>query len=174
MHQTKNRCATGPLCMRPAALLLHVPRCNPVGCALVQAVSLLVPCWGPAVIVCLCCDGFGALHALDVAWCSYWWDYGMLKLYRKNNMLVTQDSKEAAALRTFLRITDKKAGSTIAADVDEESVVLGSDVRKGTVRCSVCASVIAGELDVKDCLLVNVTAKYVLACVESCICQGPE
>uniref|UniRef100_A0A7S4GK83 Uncharacterized protein n=1 Tax=Eutreptiella gymnastica TaxID=73025 RepID=A0A7S4GK83_9EUGL len=111
--------------------------------------------------------GPGLFGCIDAGSSSYWWDYGMLKLYRKNNMLVTQDSKEAAALRTFLRITDKKAGSTIAADVDEESVVLGSDVRKGTVRCSVCASVIAGELDVKDCLLVNVTAKKIKA--QNCV-----
>ena len=39
--------------------------------------------------------GRGLFGAIDVGESCYWWDYGQLKLYQKNNMLAMDDSEEA-------------------------------------------------------------------------------
>ncbi len=44
------------------------------------------------------------LGCIDAGNKCYWWDYGLLALYTKNNLLVTKDSAEAHALRTFLQV----------------------------------------------------------------------
>mmetsp|Transcript_28372 Transcript_28372/g.47615 ORF Transcript_28372/g.47615 Transcript_28372/m.47615 type:complete len:541 (-) Transcript_28372:459-2081(-) len=92
----------------------------------------------------------------------YWWDYGMLKLYVKNNMLATAQTEEARALHKFMKITSNIMDSKVgAAVVDDRSVVLSSTFGDGKVTNCVCASVAVMDLDVEDCLLVNVKAKKV-------------
>lgn len=49
---------------------------------------------------------FGAIHVGKLDDC-YWWDYGMLRLYMKNNLLATMDTPEALALHKFMRITNR-------------------------------------------------------------------
>ncbi len=44
------------------------------------------------------------LGCIDAGNKCYWWDYGLLALYTKNNLLLTKDSAEAHALRTFLQV----------------------------------------------------------------------
>eukprot|EP00667_Euglena_gracilis_P007782 EG_transcript_7866 len=105
----------------------------------------------------------GLFGCIDAGTQSYWWDYGQLPLYHRNSLLVRATGPEADALRAFLRIDDRRAGSVIRAEVDEESVVLSSVLPKGTVRNSVCSSVRVGEAALENCLLVNVTARRVVA-----------
>mmetsp|Transcript_28749 Transcript_28749/g.62977 ORF Transcript_28749/g.62977 Transcript_28749/m.62977 type:complete len:534 (-) Transcript_28749:321-1922(-) len=92
----------------------------------------------------------------------YWWDYGQLKLYVKNNMLAAAGTEEAKALHKFMKITDRVMDSQVGkATVDGKSIVLSSHMGAGKVTNSVCASVAVADLDVEDCLLVNVKAKKV-------------
>jgi hypothetical protein len=46
-------------------------------------------------------DVFGTVNVGDG---MYWWDYGQLRMYQKNNMLITQSTTEASMLRMFLGI----------------------------------------------------------------------
>ena len=48
----------------------------------------------------------GLFGAIDVGEKCYWWDYGQLGLYRKNNALAMEASEEAAALREYLKIPE--------------------------------------------------------------------
>lgn len=95
----------------------------------------------------------------------YWWDYGQLKYYKKNMLLATQNSPEAEAYRLFLQVCDNDRLKTsqlgdCKADA-ASSVVLCSEIQAGKVKNSVIAKCRIGELDVEDCILVNVTAKKV-------------
>ena len=111
--------------------------------------------------------GAGMFGCIDAGTSSYWWDYGMLNLFFKNNMLAQEDSAEGNALRKFLRVQDRRAGSTISGSVDDTSLVLSSTIKGGSISSSVCTSVCVGDLDIDNCLLVNVTAKSVKA--KNCI-----
>lgn len=99
----------------------------------------------------------------------YWWDYGQLKYYQKYNLLATENSREAAALRTFLKITkriDEKSAAAAgppkgACCIDGNSIVLDSKLRKGKVEGSVVARCKIGDIQVENSVLVNVTAKKV-------------
>mmetsp|Transcript_9249 Transcript_9249/g.12526 ORF Transcript_9249/g.12526 Transcript_9249/m.12526 type:complete len:555 (-) Transcript_9249:322-1986(-) len=104
----------------------------------------------------------GAIDVGPLADC-YWWDYGQLKLYLKNNMLATEHSEEAKALHHFMRITSRTLGSEVGGTVDDNSVLLSSRFLEGAVTNSVCTSVTAIQLEVEDCLLMNVTAKKIKA-----------
>jgi len=106
---------------------------------------------------------FGCIDVGQLSDC-YWWDYGQLKLYQKNNMLACETTPEAAALHQFMRISDRKLGSNVPdGSVDSNSVVLGSRFASGSVKNSVCSSVSASSLDLEDCLCINVTAKSIKA-----------
>jgi len=103
---------------------------------------------------------------------GYWWDYGQLKLYRQNNLLVTGTSEEAAALRGFLGIeeTAKTAGSSISSSVavDAQSCALGCTISgSGRVDASVLTNVASKDVDVTGSILVNVAAPSIKA--KNCI-----
>jgi hypothetical protein len=72
-------------------------------------------------------NGAGMFGAVDVGPLDscYWWDYGLLKLYRKNNLLATADTEEAMALHKFMRITKR---------------VMYSEVRRRSSRVSMHSS----------------------------------
>jgi Ca2+-binding EF-hand superfamily protein len=94
----------------------------------------------------------------------YWWDYGQLKLYRKNMLLASKDNDEAEAYRLFLKIAedDRTQGSQLGdTKVDNDSVVLCSEVGKGKIKDSVVAKCRIGKLEVEDSILVNVTASKI-------------
>lgn len=113
--------------------------------------------------------GAGMFGAVDVGSLDscYWWDYGMLKLYRKNNMLATANTAEAAALHKFMRITKRVMYSEAGGTVDEKSILLNTRFLEGSVVDSVCTSVTTPSLQVEGCLLMNVTAKKVVG--KNCI-----
>jgi hypothetical protein len=106
------------------------------------------------------CDA--VLGCIDAGGKCYWWDYGLLKLYQKNNLLTTVDSPEAEALRTFLGLKDRAQGSMLGAECDTHSVVLASDVKAGRVSKSVLSSVTSSKVDVEGSILVNVSARRVV------------
>ena len=104
--------------------------------------------------------------AVDVGRDSYWWDYGQLRLYFQNNILATQGSEEASALRQFLGLSDD--GRVVDSDmtgvaVDGLSCVLSCRGVSGSVVGSCLSNVTAGSMTVENSLCVNVTAKKIVA-----------
>jgi len=94
----------------------------------------------------------------------YWWDYGQLKLYQANMLLATKDTEEAAAYRLFLKVVDEDRSITSQlgeCKASKDSVILCSEIQGGKIQNSVVAKCRIGELEVEDCILVNVTAKKV-------------
>merc|ERR1711934_280050 len=103
--------------------------------------------------------GFGAVGIGQ----GYWWDYGQLKLYRKNNLLATEDSVEAAALRSFLCMPSRVCdASKVEATVDAKTCICASSIQSGKAENSVIANCRVADIDVTDSVLVNVTAKRVV------------
>jgi len=105
--------------------------------------------------------GAPILACVDVGKDTYWWDYGRLGLYLENNALLTQPTPAAAALRTFLGITEPKQANLLGGDVeaDASAVMLkctlgGGKVGKGCVLVNVSAP----SVDIEDCILMNVTS----------------
>ncbi|CAM9435510.1 unnamed protein product [Choristocarpus tenellus] len=105
---------------------------------------------------------FGAVNVGDEA---CWWDYGLLKLYRQNNRLLTADTAGAELLRKFLGISERVSGSTLGEEVsiDEASVVTACEVGAGSIVDSVLSNVKCKYVEAEGCILVNVTAKRITA-----------
>jgi len=106
------------------------------------------------------CDGM--LGCISAGTECYWWDYGLLPLFFKNNLLATKTSVEANALREFLQITTRNTQES-AVSVDKHSVVLGCSLKTGKIKESVCSTVTCDDLDVEGCVLINVSAKKIKA-----------
>eukprot|EP00940_MAST-03C_sp_MAST-3C-sp2_P001667 g1667.t1 len=113
------------------------------------------------------------LGAVNVGSQPYWWDYGQLKYYVANNLKLTESNEEASAMRRYFRIpsantdgnfvdNESKLAKSPAVRVSDRSVVLGSTIYKGRVKRSVIVNCEIGEIDVEDCVLVNVTAPKVV------------
>ena len=82
----------------------------------------------------------------------YWWDYGQVKFYLDNNMIMAQKSAEADAMRLFFGVTD----------FDGSSTVLSSRVGRGSrVSGSVLVGVHTKKASLNSALLMNVTAPSV-------------
>eukprot|EP00982_Pelagococcus_subviridis_P010327 30987-Pelagococcus_subviridis.AAC.3 len=118
--------------------------------------------------------------AIDVGTECYWWDYGLLSLYQKNNMLALDDTEEAASLRAYLRIPEDRAQSSELGNdvqVTNGSVVLASVVKEGEIDHTIASRVVTGKCDAhgasrtlvpvrprsRGCLLINVTARSIKA-----------
>ncbi|MCH2175190.1 MAG: hypothetical protein MK193_05620 [Lentisphaeria bacterium] len=67
------------------------------------------------------------LGFVDVGQQSYWWDYGQLKYYFQYNMLILENSEEAAAMRHFYQVDkNRQISFDDSVTVDESSIVIGS------------------------------------------------
>lgn len=102
---------------------------------------------------------------VDVGGEACWWDYGLLKLYLANNLKLIEDTHESNLLRTFLGVTSRQMNSSVgsAASVCASSVVLSSNVLSGVVTGSVLSNVRCDSVTCDGALLVNVSAKKVVA-----------
>jgi hypothetical protein len=103
--------------------------------------------------------------AVDVGQGVLWWDYGQLKLYQANTLLMAADSAEAAMLRSFLgihasqRVKDSSLGRV---QVDSASCISSCAFSKGRIQNCVMSNVRCDYIDAQDCVLVNVTAERVV------------
>ena len=128
----------------------------------------------------------GIFGAVDVGADKYWWDYGQLKLYRQNNMLLVNPAgmAEPDALRLFLGLDGasggRQRGNALpeAAHVDGNSVVVGCSIGKGpcVIQASVLSGVTAASIEVECCILINVTARAIKAkhCLLYNVCDHSE
>lgn len=106
----------------------------------------------------------GLFGAIDVGKDACWWDYGLLKLYSKNNLKLLQDDNDAKLLRTFMGITDKKAHSSVAETImDEPSVVLACKIGSGSITNSVLCAVTTNEVVADGAIIVNCVAPKITA-----------
>jgi len=109
----------------------------------------------------------GTFGPVDVGVGPCWWDYGQVKLYAKNALLITDTTEEAEYMRQFFRMEsgDRTKGSKIASDVtvDALSVVAMSDIGSGNVSKSVLTGVRCRNIEAEGCVLVNVTADRIIA-----------
>uniref|UniRef100_M4BTH2 RxLR effector candidate protein n=1 Tax=Hyaloperonospora arabidopsidis (strain Emoy2) TaxID=559515 RepID=M4BTH2_HYAAE len=106
----------------------------------------------------------GLFGCVDVGSDVYWWDYGQLTLYLKNNRLVTKPGVEADCLRSFLGINNRMEHSSVGEDaVISEATVLNSEIEFGDIKRSVLSGVYAKEVNVTGSILINVTARSITA-----------
>jgi len=108
----------------------------------------------------------GLFGAVNVGSDACWWDYGLLKLYFKNNIVALEkDDSGAALLRRFLGVTANKMSSTIddSVDVDETSLISASSIKSGSVKNSVVSAVKSLDVQIDGAIVVNCTAKKIVA-----------
>lgn len=108
----------------------------------------------------------GMFGAVPVGVDLSWWDFGLLKLFSTNSLLLTQDSEDARLARAFFGIEEgSRVSSSAMGDckVDASSVVTGSAARSGSVASSAVAGVCVAELQAEGAVIVNVCAKRVVA-----------
>ncbi|CAM9751999.1 unnamed protein product [Chrysoparadoxa australica] len=109
----------------------------------------------------------GLFGAVDIGGKALWWDYGQLKLYLKNNMLLTGAGEETELLRTFLSVPQQGEEPNQCdlgdAEVDKASVLSRCHLRSGSVTRSVLSGVKCQYVEANECILINVTARRVVA-----------
>eukprot|EP01060_Flectonema_neradi_P003328 TRINITY_DN12139_c0_g2_i1.p1 TRINITY_DN12139_c0_g2~~TRINITY_DN12139_c0_g2_i1.p1 ORF type:complete len:553 (+),score=133.35 TRINITY_DN12139_c0_g2_i1:55-1659(+) len=95
---------------------------------------------------------------------AYWWDYGQLAFYNTNNMRLISDGVENDAYRTFFNVErGVPKDSTVTCKLDDQSTVASSTLKEGSVLKSALCNVTAGYIEASGCILVNVTAKKIIA-----------
>lgn len=113
-------------------------------------------------------SGLGLFGAVNVGKEACWWDYGQMKLYSKNSLLLLEpDSNESAQLlRQFLGLEkDHVIASTVASDakVDGSFIIsskVGSDSK---VTSSLIAGSASTKLEANGAIIVNCAAPSIQA-----------
>ena len=107
----------------------------------------------------------GLFGAVDVGTDACWWDYGQLKLYSENNLKFLDTDKSSDLLREFFAVTGKQMHSKIsdAVKVDDKSFISSCKIGSGSINESVIAGVEAPEVDINGAIVVNCTAKKIVA-----------
>lgn len=105
----------------------------------------------------------GILGCVDVGQQAYWWDYGRLELYMRNNYLLTETSSSAFALRRFLGLESSKGrqqwNTLEHVEVHPSAVVLNCRIGSGRIGPgSVLVNVVAPQVNVENCILVKVSS----------------
>ena len=112
------------------------------------------------------CGDSKLFSAVNVGEDAYWWDYGQLGFYLDNNLRLTQDGEENDAYRAFFGVSrgaDAGGNSVGTATVDAASSLSSCELSAGSVRAATLCNVTAGEVNAEGCILVNVTAKKIVA-----------
>jgi hypothetical protein len=114
-------------------------------------------------------SALGLFGAVDVGKDACWWDYGQLKLYSKNSLLLLQDGQSANLLRQFLGLEagQKVLECTFPTDnavvVDDASYALDVKANSGKIEKSLLAAVRATEIQASGAIVVNCAAKKITA-----------
>ena len=115
-------------------------------------------------------SSLGTFGPVDVGQDICWWDYGLLKLYQKNVMMMSERSPEADLMRSFFGLDDAVITNSVIINtaVDSTSLIcsseLGNDDKStGSIKNSVLCNVRCSHIDVEGCILVNVTANRIYA-----------
>ncbi|KAL7581150.1 hypothetical protein ACA910_005943 [Epithemia clementina (nom. ined.)] len=107
---------------------------------------------------------YGLFGAVDVGKDACWWDYGQLKLYSKNSLLLLEESLSADLLRQFLGVDSHLVDCKIdGVVVDGISFAFDTQVKSGSVQKSTVAGVRALEVTLDGAIVVNCAAKKISA-----------
>ena len=106
-------------------------------------------------------DNMGLFGAVDVGKGACWWDYGLMKLYSANTLLLLEkDTPQSDLLRQFLgleingtRVLSSNVGT--AATVDDLAYLFSSKVGAGSIKESLLANVAAASVDADGAIIVN-------------------
>lgn len=107
----------------------------------------------------------GLFGAVDVGNDACWWDYGQLKLYSANNLKFLDTDESSDLLRTFFGVNDKRMHSKIgeSCTVDDKSYISACKIKSGDIKNSVMAGVEVVDLTADGAIIVNCTAKKIVA-----------
>lgn len=111
---------------------------------------------------------YGVFGPTDVGQAVPWWDYGLLKLYQRNTLLVTENTPEADMMRLFLGVPEYSANGVVnsvvsSVNVDPASRLFGCNLGDGTIKKSVLINVNCNYIEAEGCVLMNVTADRIIA-----------
>lgn len=108
----------------------------------------------------------GLFGAVDVGKDACWWDYGLLRLYSKNSLLLLDDENpESKLLRKFLNIEDGPDSGTVTSDNVQmvHSYAFDCSIANGSVKDSLLSHVTALEINADGAILVNCVAPKITA-----------
>ena len=107
---------------------------------------------------------YGLFGAVDVGKEACWWDYGQLKLYSKNSLLLLEKSLSADLLRQFLGVESHLVDCSVdGVSIDDISYAFDTQAKSGSVQKSTVAGVRAVELSLDGAIVVNCAAKKISA-----------
>jgi len=107
----------------------------------------------------------GLFGAVDVGSQAAWWDYGQLKKYSEYNLKMLDTDENATLLKRFHGVTSNIMNSDLGdgATVDDVSCIFASSFKSGSVKESVLAAVDAISIESEGALIINCTAKKIVA-----------
>ena len=108
----------------------------------------------------------GLFGAIDVGKDACWWDYGQLKLYSQNSLLLLEDENpECKLLRKFLGITEGPRYGVYATDnvQHDHSYAFDCNLATGNVTDSILSRVTAREINADGAIIVNCAAPKITA-----------
>jgi hypothetical protein len=106
----------------------------------------------------------GLFGAVNVGKDACWWDYGLLKLYSKNSLLLLDDTNpESVLLRKFLSLSEGPSTKTDGNVIYENSYSFASTIESGTIKNSLVCQVTTKELTAEGAILVNCVAPKITA-----------
>jgi hypothetical protein len=103
-------------------------------------------------------SSMGLFGAVDVGKDACWWDYGLMRLYSANTLLLLQNSPQADLLRQFLGLdmTTRQWESAVGtAAIDATSYVFLSKLGAGSVNDSLVSNVAAASIEADGAIIVN-------------------
>lgn len=109
-------------------------------------------------------SSLGLFGAIDVGKDACWWDYGQLKLYSENSLLLLDDeNSECKLLRKFLDIKEgPKDGSETGVEY-KHSYAFDCSLGSGSVSDSVLSNVTAKDINADGAIIVNCCAPKITA-----------
>eukprot|EP00523_Entomoneis_sp_CCMP467_P009947 CAMPEP_0168739338 /NCGR_PEP_ID=MMETSP0724-20121128/11405_1 /TAXON_ID=265536 /ORGANISM="Amphiprora sp., Strain CCMP467" /LENGTH=545 /DNA_ID=CAMNT_0008786725 /DNA_START=61 /DNA_END=1698 /DNA_ORIENTATION=+ len=107
---------------------------------------------------------YGLFGAVNVGKDACWWDYGQVKLYSKNSLLLLEDSPSAKLLRQFLGVKSNLTDCQVdGVTVDGASYAFDSKAKSGSITKSVVSGVRSLEVTLDGAIVVNCVAKKIKA-----------
>jgi hypothetical protein len=113
-------------------------------------------------------SGLGLFGAVNVGKDACWWDYGLLKLYSKNSLLLLEPDSNPSAklLRQFLGVEEEHTvqSTVVSGTVDDVSYVVASKLGAASkVSSSLVAGVACPQLECDGAIIVNCAAPSIRA-----------
>lgn len=112
----------------------------------------------------------GLFGPVNVGQGVFWWDYGQLRLYQQNTLLMADTSPESDLIRLFYGFGDERivaASELKNTSIDALSCVssskLGSESTIGSITRSVLSHVDTHQIEADGAVLINVTARRIIA-----------